>query len=147
MSTAARTAWRVLGKVMTGTHAAIYRASGGKVAGQMFNSPVLLLTTTGRKTGKERTTPLMCIEDGQDLVIIASNGGAPYHPAWYLNLRANPEARVLVKDRNLRVTAEEARGEERRRLFASLVEMYPGYEDYQRRTEREIPVVVLHPAS
>ncbi len=147
MSTVARTAWRVLGKVMTGTHAAIYRASGGKVAGQMFNSPVLLLTTTGRKTGKERTTPLMCIEDGQDLVIIASNGGAPYHPAWYLNLRANPEARVLVKDRNLRVTAEEARGEERRRLFARLVEMYPGYEDYQRRTEREIPVVVLHPAS
>ncbi len=147
MSKVARTAWRVLGKVITETHAAIYRASGGKVAGQMFNSPVLLLTTTGRKTGKERTTPLMCIEDGQDLVIIASNGGAPYHPAWYLNLRANPEARVLVKDRNLRVTAEEARGEERRRLFARLVEMYPGYEDYQRRTEREIPVVVLHPAS
>ena len=87
----------------------------------------------------------MYIEDGQNLVIIASNGGAPYHLAWYLNLRANPEARVLVKDRNVRVRAEDARGEERRRHFARLVEMYPGYENYQRRTEREIPVVVLRP--
>ncbi len=89
----------------------------------------------------------MCIEDGQNLVIIASNGGAPYHPVWYLNFRANPEARVLVKDQNLRVTAEEAKGEEGRRLFARLVGMYPGYENYQRRTERDIPVAVLHPAS
>ena len=145
MSSVARTAQRLLGKVMTGTHAAIYRASDGRVAGRMFNSPLLLLTTTGRKTGKERTTPLMYVEDGQNLVIIASNGGAPYHPAWYLNLRANPEARVLVNDRNVRVRAEDARGEERRRLFARLVEMYPGYENYQRHTEREIPVVVLRP--
>src|SRR5215213_582922 len=145
MSTVARTARRLLGRLMSGTHAAIYRASDGKVAGRMFNSPLLLLTTTGRKTGKERTTPLMYIEDGENLVIIASNGGASYHPAWYLNLRANPETRVLVKDRGLRVRAEDARGEEKRRLFARLVEAYPGHENYQRRTEREIPVVVLHP--
>ena len=145
MSSVARTSRRLLGKVMTGTHAAIYRATDGRVAGRMFDSPVLLLTTTGRKTGTERTTPLAYVEDGQNLVVIASNGGAPYHPAWYLNLRANPEARVLVNDRNVRVRAEDARGEERRRLFSRFVEMYAGYENYQRRTKREIPIVVLRP--
>jgi deazaflavin-dependent oxidoreductase (nitroreductase family) len=147
MSTVARTARRLLGKVMTGTHAAIYRASGGKVAGRMFDNPLLLLTTTGRKTGKERTTPLLYIEDGENLVVIASNGGAPYHPAWYLNLKANPEVSVRVRERDLRARAQEAMGEESRRLFARLVEAYPGYENYQRRTEREIPVVVLRPAN
>jgi F420H(2)-dependent quinone reductase len=147
MSTVARTARRLLGKVMTGTHATIYRASDGKVAGRMFNSPLLLLTTTGRKTGKERTTPLLYVDDGEDLVIIASNGGAPYHPAWYLNLKANPDVSVRVRERDLRARAQEARGEERRRLFARLVDAYSGYEDYQRRTEREIPVIVLRPAN
>jgi deazaflavin-dependent oxidoreductase (nitroreductase family) len=147
MSAVARTARRLIGKVMTGTHAAIYRASGGRVAGRMFDSPVLLLRTTGRKSGKERTTPLMYVEDGENLVIIASNGGAPYHPAWYLNLRTNPEALVLVRDRDLRVRAEDAKGEERLRLFARFVEMYSGYENYQRRTEREIPVVILRPVN
>jgi deazaflavin-dependent oxidoreductase (nitroreductase family) len=141
----ARTAWRLIGKGMTGTHAAIYRASGGKVAGRMFNSPVLLLITTGRKTGKERTTPLLCLEDGENLVVVASVGGAPRHPDWYWNLKANPEARVQIQDRTLRVRAEEAEGEEKRRLWRRVVDMYPPYEDYQRRTEREIPVFVLRP--
>ena len=116
MSTVARTARRLLGKVMTGSHAAIYRAS----------DPLLLLTTTGRKTGKERTTPLLYIEDGENLVVIASNGGAPYHPAWYLNLKANPEVSVRVRERDLKARAQEARGEERRRLFARLVDAYSG---------------------
>src|SRR5215207_331382 len=147
MSTVARTARRLLGKVMTGTHAAIYRASDGKVVGRMFNRPLLLLTTTGRKTGKERTTPLMYVEDGKNLVVIASNGGAPYHPAWYLNLKANPDVSVRVRERDLRARAQEAKGEERRRLFARLVDAYSGYEDYQRRTEREIPVIVLRPVN
>ena len=139
----ARTAWRLIGKGITGTHAAIYRASGGKLAGRMFNSPVLLLITTGRKTGRERTTPLLYLEDGENLVVVASVGGAPKHPDWYWNLKANPEARVEIEDRTLRVRAEEAKGEEKRRLWALLVMMYPPYEDYQRRTEREIPVFVL----
>ena len=130
---------------MSGTHAAIYRASGGKVAGRMFNSPVLLLITTGRKTGKERTTPLLYVEDGENLVVVASVGGAPKHPDWYWNLKANPEARVQIQDRTLRVRAEKAEGEEKRRLWRRVIEMYPPYEDYQRRTEREIPVFVLRP--
>lgn len=141
----ARTAWRLIGKGMSGTHAAIYRASGGKLAGRMFNSPVLLLTTTGRKTDRERTTPLLYLEDGENLVVVASVGGAPRHPDWYWNLKANPEARVQVRDRTLRVRAEEAEGEEKRRLWRMVVEMYPPYEDYQRRTQREIPVFVLRP--
>ena len=141
----ARTAWRLIGKGMTGTHAAIYRASGGKVAGRMFNSPVLLLITTGRKTGKERTSPLLYLEDGENLVVVGSVGGAPKHPDWYWNLKANPEARVQIKDRTQRVRAEEAKDEQKRRLWRRLVEMYPPYEDYQRRTRRVIPVFVLRP--
>jgi deazaflavin-dependent oxidoreductase (nitroreductase family) len=145
MSAVAKTAWRLITKGMTGTHAAIYRASGGKVVGRMFNSPVLLLITTGRKTGRERTTPLLYLEDGENLVVVASVGGAPKHPDWYWNLKANPEARVEIGDRTLRIRAEEASGEEKRRLWARLVEMYPPYEDYQRRTKREIPILVLRP--
>jgi F420H(2)-dependent quinone reductase len=141
----ARTAWRLIGKGMTGTHAAIYRASGGKLAGRMFNSPVLLLITTGRKTGRERTTPLLYLGDGKNLVVVASVGGAPRHPDWYWNLKANPEARVQLQERTLRVSAQEAEGEEKRRLWRRVVQMYPPYEDYQRRTEREIPVFVLRP--
>ncbi len=105
----------------------------------------LLLFTTGRKTGKKRTTPLLYLEDGENLVIVASNGGAPRHPAWWLNLEVDSEPQVRVEDRTLRVRAEEAKGEEKRRLWARLVEMYPAYEDYQRRTTREIPVVILRP--
>jgi F420H(2)-dependent quinone reductase len=141
--TVARTTRRLVARGMTGTHAAIYRATSGKVAGRMFDSPVLLLSTTGRRTGKERTTPLLYLEDDRDLVVVASNGGAKEHPAWYLNLKSEPEARVRVNDRTLRVRAEEATGEEKRRLWSRLVEMYSPYASYQRRTEREIPVVVL----
>ena len=113
----------------------------------MFKSPVLLLTTTGRKTGEERTTPLLYLADGEDLVVVASNGGAPKHPAWLLNLRANPEATVEVGGRKLRVRAREAGPEEKERLWPKLVEMYGSYEDYRRRTDREIPVVLLEPIS
>lgn len=132
-------------RTVTGVHSALYRATGGKFGGRMFRSPVLLLTTTGRKTGKERTTPLLYLEDGRNFVIVASNGGSQKHPVWWLNLKANPEARVRVGDRTLRIRTEEAEGEEKRRLWARLVEMYRPYEDYQRKTEREIPVGILRP--
>jgi deazaflavin-dependent oxidoreductase (nitroreductase family) len=130
----------------TRLHSSVYRASGGRVGGRLVGSPVLLLITKGRRSGKERTTPLLYLEDGGNFVIVASNGGTPGHPAWWLNLTANPEATVEIAGEKVRVRAEEAEGEEKRRLWARLVEMYPSYAGYQRKTDREIPVGVLRPA-
>lgn len=133
-------------RLVTAGHTAVYRATGGKLGGKMQANPVLLLETTGRKSGKKRATPLLYLPDGRNMVIVASKGGATKHPAWWLNLRANPETRVQVGSRTLEVRAEEAAGEDRARLWRQLVAMYPGYADYQRRTDREIPVVRLRPA-
>jgi len=134
-------------KLGSGAHAGVYRATGGKLFGRMGKSPILLLNTVGRKSGKKRTTPLLYAMDGEDFVIIASKGGAPAHPAWYLNLKANSEATVEVGDREVRVRAEEADPEEKARLWQKMVEMYPAYDGYQKKTEREIPLLVLHPVS
>ncbi len=132
-------------KLGSGAHAGVYRATGGKLFGRMGKSPILLLNTEGRKTGRKRTSPLLYVMDGEDFVIIASKGGAPTHPAWYLNLKANPDATVEVGDREVRVRAEEVDSEEKVRLWQKMVEMYPTYDDYQRKTEREIPLLVLRP--
>jgi len=134
-------------KLGTGVHSGVYRATGGKLFGRMGKSPILLLNTVGRKSGKKRTTPLLYVMDGEGFVIIASKGGAPTHPAWYLNLIANPDATVEVGDREVRVRAEEVHGEDKTRLWQKMVEMYPTYDDYQTKTEREIPLLVLHPVS
>jgi len=134
-------------KLGSGAHAGVYRATGGKLFGRMGKSPILLLNTVGRKSGKKRTSPLLYVMDGEDFVIIASKGGAPTHPAWYLNLRANPEAKVEIGDREVRVRAEEKDAEEKARLWRKMVEMYPTYDDYQKKTRREIPLLVLHPVS
>jgi F420H(2)-dependent quinone reductase len=132
-------------KLGSGVHSGVYRATGGKLFGRMGKSPILLLNTTGRKSGKRRTSPLLYVMDGDDFVIIASKGGAPTHPAWYLNLKADPDASVEVGDREVRVRAEEADPEEKLRLWQKMVEMYPTYDDYQRKTKREIPLLILHP--
>ena len=114
--------------------------------GRMGKSPILLLNTVGRKTGRRRTSPLLYVMDGEDFVIIASKGGAPTHPAWYLNLKANPDATVEIGDREVRVRAEEVASEEKVRLWQKMLEMYPTYDDYQTKTKREIPLLVLRPA-
>jgi deazaflavin-dependent oxidoreductase (nitroreductase family) len=142
LSGPARLAW----KLGSGAHAGVYRATGGKLFGRMGKSPILLLNTVGRKSGKKRTSPLLYVMDGEDFVIIASKGGASAHPAWYLNLMANPEATVEIEDREVRVRAEEADSEEKSRLWQKMVEMYPAYDAYQEKTEREIPLLVLRPA-
>ena len=134
-------------KLGSGAHAGVYRATGGKLFGRMGKSPILLLNTVGRKSGKKRTSPLLYVMDGEDFVIIASKGGAPAHPAWYLNLKANPDATVEIGGREVWVRAEEAGPEEKVRLWQKMVEMYPAYDDYQKKTEREIPLLVLHPVS
>jgi deazaflavin-dependent oxidoreductase (nitroreductase family) len=141
LSGPARLAW----KLGSGAHAGVYRATGGKLFGRMGKSPILLLNTVGRKSGKKRTSPLLYVMDGEDFVIIASKGGASAHPAWYLNLMANPEATVEIEDREVRVRAEEAVSEEKSRLWQKMVEMYPAYDAYQEKTEREIPLLVLRP--
>ena len=133
-------------KLGSGAHTGLYRATGGKLFGRMGKSPILLLNTVGRKSGRKRTSPLLYVMDGEDFVIIASKGGAPNHPAWYLNLKANPDATVEVGDREVRVRAEEVDSEEKDRLWQKMVEMYPPYDDYQTRTKREIPLLVLRPA-
>src|SRR5688572_3362385 len=130
-------------KLGSGAHAGVYRATKGKLFGRMGKSPILLLNTVGRKSGKKRTTPLLYVMDGEGFVIIASKGGAPTHPAWYLNLIANPDATVEVGDREVRVRAEEVHGEDKARLWQKMVEMYPTYDDYQTKAEREIPLLVL----
>lgn len=133
-------------KWATKLHAAAFRASGGKVGGRMLKSPVLLLLTTGRKTGQRRTTPLLYLQEGDRYAIVASNGGTSKHPVWWLNLRANPDAAVEIGATKVRVRARETQGEERERLWRGLVGMYPPYEGYQKKTDREIPVVILEPA-
>jgi deazaflavin-dependent oxidoreductase (nitroreductase family) len=133
--------------VVSRIHVALYRASRGRVLASIGKGmPVLLLTTTGRKSGRRRTTPLLYLDDRGRYVVVASVGGAPKHPAWYLNLRADPSAAVEIKGRVHAVTAETAEPDERTRLWRAATAMYPGYDRYQARTTREIPVVILTPA-
>lgn len=104
---------------------------------------MLLLDHVGAKSGKRRTTPLAYLEHGDDHVIVASKGGHPRHPAWFHNLNANPDTTIQVGSRRIPVRARVASSEERAQLWPEVVELYGGYEDYQRRTEREIPLVIL----
>jgi deazaflavin-dependent oxidoreductase (nitroreductase family) len=107
--------------------------------------PTLLLTTTGRRSGAKRRTALIYGRDNTDYVVVASKGGAPEHPAWYLNLEANPQVELQVFDTVLPAVARTAIGEERERLWALMRQTWPAYDEYQTRTDREIPVVVLTP--
>ena len=134
-----------LQNALTSIHTFVYANTNGAIGGRMMNSPVLLLTTRGRKTNKLRTVPLLYLADGDDLVLVASNGGATKHPTWWLNLQSTPEAQIQVRGSKQRVRAERASAEEKRRLWPSLVAMYPGYKKYQEITNRDIPVVILHP--
>src|SRR5436190_5371199 len=123
----------------------LYNVSGGRVGGKIGKLPVLLLTTTGRKTGKQRTLPLGYIMDDSDYVITASAGGADKHPGWFFNIQSNPQATIQVKDKHVKVTAEIAGKEKKSELWARLVEVAPNFAGYQKRTSREIPMVILHP--
>ena len=123
----------------------LYNVSGGRIGGKMGKVPVLLLTTTGRKTGKQRTLPLVYIMDGSAYVITASAGGADKHPGWFFNIRSNPQATIQVKDKHIPVTAEIAGPEKKPELWARLVEGAPSFAGYQKRASREIPMVILHP--
>jgi len=135
----------MLQQVMSSTHVFFYKLSGGRIGGRMHKVPVLLLTTTGRKTGRKRTTPLLYIRDGNRLVIVASNGGRAMDPSWWMNLKRNPIGMVQVKSLKETVYAQRAIGSEKERLWRLMTTAYPTYDDYQKKTDRDIPVVVLMP--
>jgi deazaflavin-dependent oxidoreductase (nitroreductase family) len=127
-------------------HTRRYRETDGEV-GYIWNGvPILLLTTTGRRSGLPRTTPLIFARDGDDYLVVASLGGAPHHPNWYHNLLANPQAEIQVKAERIPVTARTASDEEKPRLWRIVTDQWPNYDVYQTRTERPIPVVVLSPS-
>ena len=125
-------------------HVRRYRETGGAVGHDWKEgSTVLLLTTTGRRSGKPRTTPLIYARDGDRYVIVASKGGAPEHPGWYRNLNKDPEVELQVRDQVFPARARTAAGDERERLWRKVNEVWPHYAEYAQRTDREIPVVVL----
>jgi deazaflavin-dependent oxidoreductase (nitroreductase family) len=126
-------------------HVQRYRETDGEV-GYIWNGvPTLLLTTTGRKSGQPRTTPLIYAQDGDNYLVVASKGGAPAHPQWYRNLLAEPSAEIQIRGERMNVTARTAADDEKARLWGIVSGVWPNYDVYQSRTERPIPVVVLTP--
>jgi F420H(2)-dependent quinone reductase len=137
--------WSLLSRLMGG-HAKIYRATHGLIGHRFPGTPeVLLLDHVGAKSGKHRTTPLVFARDGDDVILIASKGGYPKNPAWFHNLVANPDTTIQIGSKRMDVHARVAKPEEYDRLWKLAVDVYGGYEDYRRRTDRQIPLVVLEP--
>ena len=150
MGRLSRVAYVMLGELATtrpfySIHRGIYRLSRGRIFARSVGCPVILLTTTGRKSGQPRTAPIFGFEEGQSIVVAASNAGKEHYPSWYFNLRANPEAQVQVRGEVRRVRARDATPEECERLWPRLIGEYRGYEFYRERTSRHIPIVILEP--
>lgn len=136
-------------KWMSKTNVKLYRATGGRLGGKWRvgsafprGIPVCLLTTTGRKSGQPRISPLLFLEDGDRVILVASQGGLPKNPMWYLNIRANPEVTIQIKSRIRTMRARVATDEERAELWPRLVAMYADFDNYQSWTDRQIPVVI-----
>jgi deazaflavin-dependent oxidoreductase (nitroreductase family) len=137
--------YRLFIRGISNFHMAVYRLTGGTVAGRLGlpTARFILLVTRGRKTGAERTVPLLSISHDRSPVVVASFGGLDQPPAWYLNLKANPEAKVRIGRKTIDVKAEEVDDVQRERLWSLFVKEYPGYVDYQNRTKRRIPILIL----
>jgi deazaflavin-dependent oxidoreductase (nitroreductase family) len=137
--------WPLLRRLMGG-HTVAYRATRGIVGHRVPGlPPMLLLDHVGAKSGQKRTTPLVYTREGNQLLLVASKGGHPKNPAWFHNLKANPDTSVQVGSERRPVRARVARPEERGRLWDKAVSTYSGFDDYRRRTDREIPLIVLEP--
>jgi deazaflavin-dependent oxidoreductase (nitroreductase family) len=132
--------------LITAVHRFVYRATGGRLGANLAGTRILLLTTVGRKTGRERVTPLLFVRDGECFVVVASNAGDDRNPAWWLNLRARPEAEIQVGPEHHRVRARRASPDEAARLWPLLEASYRHYAEYRGRTSRAIPVVMLERA-
>ncbi len=135
------TALRVIGKV----NVPVYRATKGRLMGAVSRAPVLLLTTTGRRSGESRTAPVVYMQDGERMIVIASNAGNDRAPAWSLNLIANPDAEVQVRGERRPVRARVAQEPERGELWRAMNDQYSGFDEYRQHTSREIPLFVLEP--
>jgi deazaflavin-dependent oxidoreductase (nitroreductase family) len=137
--------WSLLTR-LTEVHTKLYKLSGGRIGYRVPGAPpMLLLDHVGARSGTHRTVPLVFGRDGEDVILVASKGGYPKHPAWFHNLKAHPDTTVQVGSRKLPVRARVATADEREHLWALMVKVYGGYETYQRRAEREIPLVVHEP--
>lgn len=140
-----RIARRVV-KVMSRANTWIYRASGGRLGAKwMYGCPILLLTTVGRKSGEKRTAPLLFLEDGARVVIVGSQGGMSKDPLWVKNIDANPDVEIEIGRQKRPMRARRGTAEEKARYWPALCKMYPDYADYQARTLRDIPVILLDP--
>jgi len=136
----------VAARMVSGLHRTVFRLSNGRLANRGFGMPVVMLTTTGRKSGKRRTTMLTSpVQDGERLVLVASYGGDDRHPAWFLNLRDNPQVELTMGGSTRPMRARAASAEEKADLWPRVVDAYKGYGQYQRRTERDIPLVIVEP--
>lgn len=136
-------------KYMSKANTAIYKLTKGKIGAKFLHgAPVFLVTVTGRKTGQARTLPLLYLQDGEDYIIVASKGGMPHHPEWYLNLQADPRCSIQHGEKTADMVAHVVTGAEREELWTRLVEVYPDYDQYKERaSNREIPVIRLSPAT
>lgn len=134
-----------LQRSFTRLHIFAYLRTGGALGGNLGGRPMLLLTTTGRKSGKAHIIPISYFPDNGRFVIVASNWGAHNHPQWWLNLQAHPQTQIQVRKKTLTVTATEATGEEYQRLWSLITTKYANFLDYQKGTSRRIPVVILTP--
>jgi len=133
-------------RVMSLLNTWIYRVSGGRLGARwMYGAPILLLTTVGKKSGQQRTTPLLYLDDGARVVVVGSQGGMAKDPLWVKNIEANPEVEIEIGSSKRRMHAHRGSGEEKARYWPALCKMYPDYADYQARTTRDIPILVLDP--
>jgi deazaflavin-dependent oxidoreductase (nitroreductase family) len=145
-SIAARIAWprwRSVSAFFSPIHIAVYRLTGGAMLGRWGGLRILLLSVTGRRTGRRRLKPVAYLDDDDSFVVVASYGGSDTHPEWWLNLRTHPETEIRIGRSHIRVRAHEVEGEERRRLWSLLIRAYPPFQAYQARTQRVLPVIRL----
>jgi F420H(2)-dependent quinone reductase len=140
-------ALKVVTKTLGSLHAWVYQKSEGRIGSHFAGgAPVMLLTTLGRKSGKARTSPLLYMRDGDRIITVASKGGSSNHPAWYLNLQQTPEVTVQIGNERLSMRACTATTAQKAKYWPRLIAVYPPYQSYQARTDRDIPVVILKPA-
>lgn len=126
-------------------HTLLYKVTNGIIGSRMFGMDILLLTTKGRKTGRDRIKPLAYFLDGKSYVVVASAGGSPKNPDWFLNLEANPEVKVQIKNKKFQAMAKTALKSKRDRLWKNIIKQAPNFDQYQKKTKRQIPIVLLQP--